>query len=163
MNQKCCHAIRHRSLYATLLCFLFSLGFIVQTINCRSQQSANSEIPAKRDSMTIQTYNDRDNVLVRAVESAVNEKLPLEKVKTRVGVQPTMITSGNSASKALARARVEIDRDPPNVSPIPVIRSATVVVYWIRPMDSRFPKVIGIAWNEEGKGEIFSGILLPPE
>jgi len=37
------------------------------------------------------------------------------------------------------------------------------VVYWVRPINLRYPRIVGVYWGPNGNQELFFGIVYPDE
>src|SRR5262249_37950351 len=120
----------------------------------RNEQSAvRDEQPGGKDKQS------DDEKLVKRVREAVDEKKPLETVEEFVNVKATIHTS--RTRDRLILQRVASSRDPEEAGPIPLLRQAKAVVYWVRPLEAENPKIIGIVWDKKGQMELFYGIILP--
>jgi hypothetical protein len=106
------------------------------------------------------TAQERDQKLVKAIQAAIEKELEPGKVESSVGTKATLNTIRKGDADTLSGADIVADRD---AGPAMGDRDAiSHVAYWIRPVDSRNPRLVGIVWPKNGKPRIFFGELLPP-
>jgi hypothetical protein len=101
-----------------------------------------------------------DRKLIAAVKAAAVNGLQPAKVETAVGVKATLNTLRKPDRDSFSRA--DIVPDPDNKPRLPARDSLRWVVYWVRPIEGRNPKLVGIFWPKEGKPQVFFGEILPP-
>lgn len=105
--------------------------------------------------------DDRDAELIGAVRAAVVAGVPPARLAAEVGVPPTIDTlDGSYPLEGLRRVDLIIDPDHPD-EPL-TLTGATGVVYWVRPVTSRDPRVVGIQVAADGTPSVFFAIILPP-
>jgi hypothetical protein len=100
-----------------------------------------------------------DQMLIRSVANAAAQCLDPERVESAVGEAAWINTRRARDRSALNTADIGPD-DP--ARPLPPLREARDVVYWGRPVRSRNPRIVGIAWDAQGGCEIFFGVVYPP-
>jgi len=101
-----------------------------------------------------------DANLLAAVKAAAEKGIGPDKVEAAVGTKATLNTLRKVDRDAFSLA--DIAADPDRKPALPPRDSLRWVVYWVRPIDSRTPKIVGIVWPREGKPQPFYGEVLPP-
>jgi hypothetical protein len=103
----------------------------------------------------------KDEKLVSAIKAAIEKGLAPDKVEDSVGSKATLNTFRKEDRGPFSRA--DIVPDPDRKPALPDRDSLQWVAYWIRPVEGRNPKLVGIFWpKKEGKPQIFFGEILPP-
>ena len=101
-----------------------------------------------------------DAKLVAAVRAAVKKGLAPGKVEATVGRRATLNTFRKEDEGPFQRADIAADAD---LEPaLPERKSLRWVAYWVRPVKSRNPKIVGLAWSKKGQAQLFFGEVLPP-
>jgi hypothetical protein len=111
------------------------------------------------EQMTQRTQNLTDERLAELVEDAVGKKTAPENVAAVVGIPPKYKTF-RLGGEVIFRG-VLIEDDTAEEACLPILRNVTDVVFWIRPIRSENPRVIGIAWGKDGSCRLFRGVLFP--
>ena len=101
-----------------------------------------------------------DAKLLAAVKAAADKGIGPDKIEAAVGTKATLNTRRAADRDAFSGA--DIAEDPGRKPALPARDSLRWVVYWVRPVDSRNPKVVGVCWPKEGKPQLFYGEVLPP-
>ncbi len=99
-----------------------------------------------------------DKQLMEAVKKALAEKVKPHEVERFVGARATISTLRKGERDALSAAKFE----PDTKMGLPKLRDAEQVVYWIRPVETRNPSLVGLVWSKGGAVELFTGFVLPP-
>jgi hypothetical protein len=103
---------------------------------------------------------EQDQKLVKAIKAAVKQEVEPGKVEASVGAKATLNTIRKGDVDTLAGTDIAADRDSrPALGERDAINH---VAYWVRPVESRNPRLVGIVWPKKGKPRIFYGELLPP-
>lgn len=102
-----------------------------------------------------------DKKLVAAVKAAADKVIDADKVEAVVGVKATLNTFRKEDRGRFSR--VDIVADPDSKPALPDRDGLRWAAYWIRPVEGRNPKLVGIYWPKEGKPQVFFGEILPPE
>ena len=102
----------------------------------------------------------RDAKLVAAVKAAADKGLAPDKVEAVVGTRATLNTIREEDRGPFSRA--DIARDPDGGPGLPTRKTTRWAAYWVRPVEARNPKIVGIVWPKEGKPRVFFGEVLPP-
>jgi len=123
------------------------LAFLVMAAPGRRPISTHKEL--------IPIENERDANLVHAVERAVAKKIEPLEVETFVGSKVAV----NTMKGNLALEFIDIVPENPEDDPPPV-HSASNVVFWLRPIEGKARRVVGITWDDEGEPTIFSGFAI---
>src|SRR5262245_23627427 len=93
-------------------------------------------------------HNEDDAALIRAVESAAQQDIPIKDIEAFVGQQASVNTFRHEPFPPLA---TRIGGDPPESTPAPDWSEWQDVIFWIRPTEMRkYHKIIGIAWSTQG-------------
>ncbi|MCZ7648953.1 MAG: hypothetical protein M5U26_27465 [Planctomycetota bacterium] len=100
-----------------------------------------------------------DKELVAKIREAVEKKIDPEKVQEFVGTKPTLSTVGDE--NTLRFSLVTIDYE--NRESVPKWDKRKNVIYWVRPIESKRTKVIGIFYLKDGGMQIFEGEVATPE
>lgn len=100
-----------------------------------------------------------DDELLDAIRAAVAAGASPENAEERVGTPALINTTRPRDRRLLEGADIGIDEES-GVPPLP--RGAHHVVYWLRPVESRNPRLAGIAWDESGVPVLFCGVGYPP-
>jgi hypothetical protein len=98
-----------------------------------------------------------DERLLAAIKEAVLARTPPEQVEARVGHRATINTRRAGERAVLAHASI-IDDHGGAVS----LSGARDVVYWVRQVPARNPRLAGVIWRADGTPELFFGAILPP-
>ncbi len=101
-----------------------------------------------------------DVALVAAVRDAAARGTGPEEAEKSVGQIAWLNTF--RAPDRLAFRGVNIGQDVESGEPAPRLHGARDSVYWSRPLPGRNPRVVGIRWDEQGRTEVFFGVLYPP-
>jgi hypothetical protein len=104
--------------------------------------------------------NAEDELLVKTLAQAVQRRVEPEVVDSLLPQQPTVSTLRPGDENAFQR--IDIGPDPAFGKPLPPLEGAKAVMYWVRPVKAHDTKVCGIVWTEDGKSELFFGIVYPP-
>jgi hypothetical protein len=108
--------------------------------------------------MSISVCSEEDSRLVAAIMKAAEERMPIEGIEKTVGVRATINTQRQHERELLAMT--DISGDPPESVEAPRVHSASNVVFWVRPVESRLPRIIGVVWYGEDQGEVFTGVVM---
>jgi hypothetical protein len=132
-------------IYQWGFCFLSGVGFLL---------SVSGSTPKEIAGLT------KDEKLVSAIQSALKHGIGPAKVEAAVGKRATLNTVRKGDRDPFEHADIAPDRDSgPALPDRKTIRHAA---YWVRPIEGRNPKLVGIVWPKTGKPQIFFGELLPP-
>ena len=101
-----------------------------------------------------------DSKLLAAVKAAAEKGIEPGKIEAAVGTKATLNTLREVDRDAFSRA--DIAEDPGRKPALPARDSLRCVVYWVRPIDSKNPKIVGVCWPKEGRPRLFYGEVLPP-
>ena len=101
-----------------------------------------------------------DADLVARVGSAVLRRVKLRRVEKVVGIPATLNTVKNGHREVLWRAC--IGPDPAKRKCGLDWKAARDVVYWVRPVRSRNPRIVGVFWTRDGRCKRFFGVIYPP-
>jgi len=101
-----------------------------------------------------------DARLIAAVQTAAAKGLAPGKVEATVGKRAALNTFRKDDSWTFTRA--DIAPDPNQKPPMPDRKTLRWVAYWVRPVESHNPRIIGIAWPKKGRPKVFFGEVLPP-
>jgi hypothetical protein len=102
---------------------------------------------------------DKDTKLVEAVKAAAAKGVAPTDVGAIVGTKSTLNTARDKDRATFSR--VDLVEDPDNKPPLPDRETLRWVAYWVRPVEARNPKIVGIYWPKEGKPRMFYGEVLP--
>jgi hypothetical protein len=100
-----------------------------------------------------------DRTLIRSIANAAASCLDPALIESAVGEAAWINTRRAQDRFALNTANIGPD-DP--TRPLPPLREARDVVYWGRPVRSRNPRIVGIAWDTQGRCELCFGVVYPP-
>jgi hypothetical protein len=100
-----------------------------------------------------------DEKLVQMVKEGAKKKVAIMDIEVFVRRNAT-INTARSRDKNLFR-KVDIEIDRPN-SEISSFSDAQYVVYWVRPVESKVPKVVGLVWTAQNDIKLFFGVVQPP-
>lgn len=103
----------------------------------------------------------RDAKLLEAIRAAARKGIGPEKIEAAVGSEATINTVRERDRDTFSIA--DIAADPGRKPALPDRASLKWVAYWVRPVESRNPKIAGIFWPKKGKPQVFYGEVLPPE
>jgi hypothetical protein len=102
----------------------------------------------------------KDEKLVRAIKKAIENEVEPGKVDANVGSKATLNTLRKEDAGLFEI--VDIAADPGSGPALPDRKTIKYVAYWVRPVDGKNPKIVGIVWPKQGKSQIFYGQVLPP-
>jgi hypothetical protein len=103
---------------------------------------------------------EKDRKLVAAVRVAAARDLAPNEAERAVGMKAVLNTSRERDRWVFTRA--DIVADPDHEEALPARDSIRWAAYWVRNVESRNPKLVGIYWPKEGRPKVFFGELLPP-
>jgi hypothetical protein len=120
-----------------------------------------------------------DARLLVGVKAAASRGIPPDQVEAVVGRQAVVNTfKTEHGDRALERLSFAMWGPRPDVpdrlfpSPAAAARyakewthrlyTAQEVVCWVRPVEGRPRKLVGIAWHDDGEAEVFFGVVSPP-
>ncbi len=112
--------------------------------------------PCFADAVTPSTADDK---LLEAIRGAVRDHLAPAAVEARIGRRAVINTLRPGDRPVLAHATIITDDDRGESVPV---QRARDVVYWMRPVSGRNPRIAGILWHGDGTSELFVGAILPP-
>jgi hypothetical protein len=101
-----------------------------------------------------------DELLVKKIREAIAKNTAVDRVEEFVGVEAAINTLRDVDRRAFRRA--DYDDDPESPEKLPKIKQAKHVVYWVRLIGSKNPRVVGVLWTEKNEMKLFFGIVLPP-
>src|SRR5262249_24095604 len=104
---------------------------------------------------------EKDSQLTQAVKRAVEKRIDSSLVEEFVGLRATLHTGRTGDRDTLLLAK-GLDADREKQEELPDFDSAIAVVYWIRPIESKTTKIIGIVWNKNNSMEVFWGVIYHP-
>lgn len=104
--------------------------------------------------------NDSDKKLIDGVKAAATKGAAPTDVDAVVGTKSTLNTA--RARDRATFSRVDLVEDPDNKPALSARDSLRWVAGWVRPVESKNPKVVGICWPKEGNLRVFYGEVLPP-
>lgn len=102
----------------------------------------------------------KDRKLVEAIRAAVARGLEPNRIDAAVGEKAVLNTYRRDDRDSFERA--DIVADPDRRPPLPDRGTLRWAAYWVRPVESRNPMIVGICWPKVGKPTIFYGEILPP-
>jgi len=118
---------------------------------------------------TCTSLDPEDDALVRRVNASAAARANPVEAETIVGIKPEMNSNLIDDRFRLARTALTIDLAQ---APQPVdkeysmriarLKRQATVMYWVRPLDSRHPRVVGITWDRQGNPAVFFGVVYPP-
>jgi hypothetical protein len=101
-----------------------------------------------------------DSELINAVKRAKELGIGPKDVEKFVGEEATINTL-----RPIHRERLEmvtIVSDDCLRQSLPELVSYAFVVYWVRPIETNNPKIVGLVWSKKGDCKVFFGIGMPP-
>jgi hypothetical protein len=101
----------------------------------------------------------KDTELLDAIKAAADKETQPEKVEAVVGRKATVNTIRKADRDVLSIANIA--EDPERKPVLPRGEAPKWVAYWVRRIDTRNPKIVGIFWPEKGKPQVFYGEVLP--
>jgi hypothetical protein len=101
----------------------------------------------------------KDEKLIASLKAAIKQEIEADKVEAAVG-RATLNTVRRRDRDTFSRADIAPDAD--SGPALPDRETIRYVAYWIRPLESHNPKIVGIVWPNKGKPHIFFGEVLPP-
>jgi cobalt/nickel transport protein len=102
----------------------------------------------------------KDDKLVAAIKAAIANEVEPGKIEAAVGTKATLNTIRKDDATAFALA--DIAADAASGPALPDRKTIRYVAYWVRPVEGRNPRIVGIVWPNTGKLQLFYGELLPP-
>ncbi len=105
------------------------------------------------------TPSNADDELLAAIRGAVRDRLAPDAVEARIGRRAVINTIRPGDRPVLAHANIVTDDDRREAVPV---HRARDVVYWMRPVSGRNPRIAGILWHRDGTSELFVAAILPP-
>jgi hypothetical protein len=107
---------------------------------------------------TTQTDDDELTTRVRAAVAAGDAP---ETLAARIGRKPAIDTTAGQPIALLRR--VDLVPDPDHPGEAFALEDARAVVYWIRPIQAKDPRVVGVQVGANGKPRMFFGVVQPPK
>lgn len=101
-----------------------------------------------------------DDELITRVRAAVAAGDAPDTLAARIGRKPAIDTTAGQPIAMLRR--VDLVPDPDHPSEALALASARAVVYWVRPIQAKDPRVVGVQVGADGKPSMFFGVVLPP-
>jgi hypothetical protein len=101
----------------------------------------------------------KDEKLIASLKAALKQEIEADKVEAAVG-RAALNTVRRQDRDTFSRA--DIAPDPDSGPALPDRETIRYVAYWVRPVESRNPKIVGIVWPNKGKPHVFFGEVLPP-
>lgn len=101
-----------------------------------------------------------DDELITRVRAAVAAGDAPETLAARIGRKPAIDTTAGQPIALLRR--VDLVPDPDHPGEVFTLEGARAVVYWIRPIQTKDPRVVGVQVGADGKPHAFFGVVLPP-
>lgn len=105
------------------------------------------------------TQTDNDELITRVRAAVAADEAP-ETLATRIGRKPAIDTTAGQPIALLRR--VDLVPDPDHPGEVLALEGARAVVYWIRPIQARDPRAVGVQVGADGKPHMFFGVVLPP-
>jgi hypothetical protein len=107
-----------------------------------------------------------DAELVAAVKRAAWLGLGPEATERFVG-RRAVINTTRDDPVIIKAANLDADVEGPTTQegkarPLPDFNKVRHVVYWGRPLKARNPRMVGIAWDEDGTARVFFFVVYPP-
>jgi hypothetical protein len=107
-----------------------------------------------------------DADLIAAVKAAARRGVGPEMVELVVGRRAVINTTRDDRA-IVESANLEADGEGPTTGegkarPLPELAKVRHVVYWGRPVEARNPRMVGIAWDEDGTARVFFFVVYPP-
>jgi hypothetical protein len=99
-----------------------------------------------------------DVVLERIVRQVVRQRIGISRAEEFVGKKATLNTSRNSDERD-ALHFFDIVGDIEKNEVIPDLENSSSVIFWVRPVDSDYPKIIGIVWDKKKPPQVFWGVI----
>ena len=100
-----------------------------------------------------------DAKLIAAVRAAVEKGIEPDKAEEVAGKRATLNTLRKEDRMLFEIVSIAEDQD--RKPTFPKGDTPRCVAYWVRPVEGRNPKVVGVYWPKEGKARIFFGEVLP--
>jgi hypothetical protein len=101
-----------------------------------------------------------DAALVAAVRRAAEAQRTPEEIEAYVGRPATINTLREPDKSAFKRADLGADEGAP--APPAWLPEARAVVYWVRPLPAKDPRLVGLAWRGEEPPALFFAVIYPP-
>ncbi len=131
------------------------LGLGVSLVIALALSGCGSDLTMKDDQAL------RDEELISAIRGAVKAGRSPETIERDVEVPATINTTRGDDRGALMGA--DIAPDPERADDLPPIHDPSwEVVYWVRSIESYNPKIVGVAWDEDGNADVFFAEGLTP-
>ena len=103
---------------------------------------------------------DADARLVARVKAAAAKGIMPDKIEAAVRTRATLNTFREEDRGPFRRA--DIAPDPDGGPGLPDAKTIRWAAYWVRPVEARNPRIVGIVWPKEGRPRVFFGKALPP-
>jgi hypothetical protein len=116
----------------------------------------------KSGGQSIEPVDPEDEWLIATVIAGVNRGATAEQLEQLVGLAPAVSTLRPGERGRLRWTRLELDGERPNECSLEQVKEADQVVFWVRPINSRNPKCVGVAWREGGRAHVFFGVICTP-
>jgi hypothetical protein len=100
----------------------------------------------------------KDEKLIASIKAALKQEIEADKVEAAVG-RAALNTVREQDRDTFSLADIATDSD--SGPALPDRETIRYVVYWVRPGESRNPKIVGIVWPNKGKPQVFFGEVLP--
>jgi hypothetical protein len=128
----------------------------VAAMLCAGCTSAPKERPVTHQA----TAPNDDDELITRVQEAVRAGVAPDALAERVGRKPAIDTTAGQPIEMLRR--VNLIPDPDHPTEAFSLESAREVVYWVRPIEAKNPRIVGVQLDTDGKAHKFFGVVLPP-
>jgi hypothetical protein len=138
------------------MAFIILLGSLFPSI---MMAEMFTQEPDKLNAEIQTTMEIQDARLVASVKRAVAQHVQPEAVEAVVGMSATINTIRQKDRLALQMA--DIGKDAMENQAVPPLNQAKEVVYWVRPLPSPNPRIVGIYWLD-GAMNLFFGVVYPP-
>ena len=105
------------------------------------------------------TFGKDDGLLVERIREAARRKTPPEDIEDFVGEKATINTIRQPDKDSFEHADIVVDGEEVDSASL---REAKDVVYWILSVESKNPRLVGVAWTAANERKVFFGVVLPP-
>jgi hypothetical protein len=104
--------------------------------------------------------DEEDFRLIQSVLGSVNKKYGPE--KTVKVVRKQVLVDSNNPKQKLAFSYLNLQPDPQmKMGDMPELWKCKAFLIWLRPVESKIPKVVGVYWTDKMECRVFYGVLLP--
>jgi hypothetical protein len=116
-------------------------------------------LQSDRRGETVIFFNSEDERLIKSVWRAELAQVSPNEAESVVGVKASLDT--RTEEDANRWKTLNVEDDPSAGGILPDLQGAAHAMYWIRPTEAEYRRIVGLLWFPDGRVQVFFGQIHP--